>query len=178
MSMLNDEIAVLKSLMIKLNDDVAMIVSLQYHSERNEYSKVDHGKSRYRWLARVFKIDDMVKTIKVLKEDSNRLNKFKWPKDPWPYYTCAGYPENWKIAEWFAIKLKKMHSWEDGIKFLDGWQTKTKKRAGGYKESAKYETEGYLDEDGKLVSIKDKDALLKHIGQNLIKVKPNEKSRK
>lgn len=169
LSMLNDEIAVLKSLMIKLTDDTAMLVAYQYHVEHDENSKVDRSKSKYRWIARVFKLEDLSNKIKWMFDDKNRLSKFKWPDDPLPYYTTCKYPENGTIAKWLATKLKKIKSWEDGQKILVGWKNKTKKHAEGYNDKAKYQIDGYLDEAGNSVSLTDKEALLKNVGKNLIK---------
>lgn len=168
--MLKDEITVVKSVMIKLDDTSAVLVTYQYHTEQNEFSKVDRSKSKYRWMARVFKVDDLIKKISWMREDANRLSKFKWPDDPWPWYVCSGYPEHWKIADWLSTKLKKIKTWEDGQKILAGWENKTKTRPEGYNKNAKYEVDGYLDNDGKPVSLTDKQALLASIGKNLIKV--------
>lgn len=170
MSMLKDETTILKGMMMQLNEEAAVLVTLQYHTERNEFSKVDRSKSKYRWFARIFKLEDLKKKIAWLLDDANRLNKFKWPNDPWPWYVSATYPENYKIASFLATKLKKMKSWEDGQKQLDGWQTGTKKRIADYNPTAKYATEGYQDESGNLVSLKDKDKLISLVGQNLIKL--------
>ena len=168
--MLKDEISVLKSVMISLDPDTAVLVTYQYHTETNEFSKVDRSKSRYRYIARVFKVEDLVKKIKEMREDANRLVKARWPDDPWPWYICAKYPENGYVADWLAVKLKKIKSWEDGQKILSGFQTGTKKRIAGFNEKAKYEIEGYLDKDGNQVSLADKASLLARVGQNLIKV--------
>ena len=175
MPMLKDESTILKSVMLKLDNDIAMVVTYQYHTERNESndvgkSKIDRTKSKYRWMARVFKLSDLVKKINWLREDANRMSKFKWPNDPWPYYISAGYPENWKIADWLSTKLKKIKTWEDGQKHLAGWQSGTKTRIAGYNETAKYQINGYLDEAGNTVSLTDRDTLLKLVGKNLIKV--------
>ena len=173
MPMLKDEITVVKSMILSLDKDIAMLVTYQYHTEKNEFGKVDRSKSKYRWIARVFKTEDLVKKINWMREDANRLNKFRWPNDPWPWFTSAGYPEHWKIADWLATKLKKIKSWEDGQKFLAGWETQTKHRPAGFNPNAKYEIDGYLDENGKEVSLSDKKALLECVGQNLIKIKKN-----
>lgn len=170
MAMLKDEITVVKSVMLSLDQDTAMLVTYQYHTETNEYNKVDRSKSKYRYMARVFKVDDLVTKIKQMREDANRMSKFKWPDDPWPWYICAGYPENWKVADWLACKLKKIKTWEDGQKVLAGYKSGTKTRIAGFNDKAKYDLEGYLDNKGNTVSLTDKDALLKLIGQNLIKV--------
>ena len=171
MSMLNDEITILKSVAISLDQDTAVLVTFQYHTETNESSKVDRSKSRYRYMARVFKVVDLAKKIQEMRDDANRLSKFRWPDDPWPWYICAGYPENWRVADWLAVKLKKIKTWEDGQKILNGYKTGTKTKMAGYNEKAKYDIDGYLDADGSQVSLADRDALLKLVGHNLIKVK-------
>lgn len=170
MSMLNDEITVLKSMIIQLDQNISMLVTYQYHTETNESSKVDRSKSRYRYMARVFKTEDLVKKIAWLREDKNRMSKFKWPDDPWPWFISAGYPENWKVADWLATKLKKIKTWEDGQKALAGYKTGTKTKLAGYNEKAKYEIDEYLDNEGNKVSLTDKAALVKLVGKNLIKI--------
>ena len=172
MSMLKDEVSVLKSVMVQLDSETAVLVSLQYHVEPGENGKTDRSKSKYRWLARVFKLADLKSKIEWCYRDENRLNRFKWPDDPDPWYICAGGDsENRRIGDWLATKLKKIQTWENGLKTLDGWETKTKKRQAGYNASAKYDTDDYLDPAGNKVSLKDKDELLKHVGQNLYKTR-------
>lgn len=170
MAMLPDEISLLKSVMVEVEPGTALLVTMQYHTEPNSLGKTDRSKSKYRWMARVFKIEDLKKKIDWLYEDANRLNRFKWPNDPWPYFICANDSENGRIADWLSVKLKKLRSWEDGQKILKGWETQTAKRAAGYNLAAKYETEDYLDESGNKVSLTDKDALLARVGQNLWKL--------
>lgn len=174
--MLKDEITVVKSLMMQVDKDIAMLVTYQYHTETNEFSKIDRSKSKYRWMARVFKTDDLVKKITSMREDANRLNKFRWPNDPWPWYICAGYPENWKVADWLLTKYKKIKTWDEGQKILAGWKSSTSKRQEGFNEKAKYEIDGYLDKDGKPVSLADKQAILDHLGDNLIKIDKKSKN--
>lgn len=173
MAMLKDEITVVKSMMVNLDADIAMLVTYQYHVEIDpsdpEGKKKDRSKSKYRYFARVFKIEDLHKKIFELKDDKNRLNKFRWPDDKWPWYVCAGYSDNWKVADWLTIKLKKMKSWEEGQKILAGWQSGTKTRIAGFNDNAKYEIDGYQDDAGNLVSLADRDALLKLVGKNLMK---------
>ena len=65
MSMLNDETTILKGIMMQLNEEAAVLVTLQYHTEKNEFSKVDRSKSKYRWFARIFKIEDLKKKTLV-----------------------------------------------------------------------------------------------------------------
>ena len=173
MAMLKDEITVVKSVMINLDTDIAMLVTYQYHVELDPTDpagkKKDRSKSKYRYLARVFKTDDLVKKINELRDDKNRLNKFRWPDDKWSWYVCAGDSDNWKVADWLSVKFKKAKSWDDGQKILAGWQTGTKHRIAGFNENAKYEIDGYQDDAGNIVSLSDRAALLKLVGKNLMK---------
>ena len=172
MAMLKDESQLLKSLMVRVDDNTILLVTEQYHTERNDLGKVDRSKSKYRWLARVFSNDSLRNLISELYDDANRLNRFRWPKDPDPWYICGDNSStNGVIASWLSIKLKKIMTWEDGMKKLDGWETKTALREAGYNLSAAYDTEDYTDENGQLVSLKDKDALLKRVDQTLYKVR-------
>jgi hypothetical protein len=168
--MLKDESSLLKSMMIRIDDNHILLVTQQYHTELNDQGKTDRSKSKYRWLARVFTDDSLKDLIKTMYDDANRLNRFRWPNDPDPWYICVGNDSTNAIgANWLSMKLKKLRTWEDGLKFLDGWQTETKKREAGYNLAAKYETEDYLMENGEKISLKDKDALLKCVDQNLYK---------
>ena len=181
MSMLKDEVTVLKSVMMNLDSELKMLVTYQYHVEADPLDpagkKKDRSKSKYRYLARIFKTDDLINKINELREDSNRLSRFKWPDDPWPWYVCAGYSDNWKVADWLATKLKKVKSWEDGQKILSGWKSGTKTRLEGINEKAKYEIDGYQDDAGNLVSLTDLESLKKLVGKNLIKLMNSEKSK-
>lgn len=169
--MLKDEATILKSIAIKLSDDVAVLVTKQYHTEENPATgKIDRSKSKYRWMARVFKIEDLSEKIKWMLKDENRLTKFKWPNDPWPYYVSAIYPEHYKIAAWLMSKLKKLKDWDEGQKILAGWKNATKThKVADYNKNAAYDVDGYVDEAGNIVSLTNKDELLKRVGQNLVK---------
>lgn len=171
-AMLKDEIAILKAVMMQVDDNTAMLVTLQYHTEKNpDTGKLDRSKSYYRWLARVFKLDDLKAKIKWCMQDENALAKFKWPGDTSPWWICAANDSNNKtIGKWLNTKLKKLKTWNDGQLALKGWQSKTAKREAGYNEAAKYETEGYLTESGSTISLTDQKAILENVGKNLIYV--------
>ena len=173
MAMLKDEIAVVKSVMMSLDTDTTLLVTYQYHVELDPTDpagkKKDRSKSKYRYLARVFKTEDLHKKIIELRDDKNRLNKFRWPDDKWPWYICAKYSDNSTVSDWLMTKFRKIKSWEDGQKILAGWQNGTKTRIAGFNENAKYEIDGYQDDAGNLVSLADRDALLKLVGKNLMK---------
>ena len=178
--MLVDEISMLKAVMVKLDESTAVLVTLQHHSEAGENGhKFNREKSMKRWIARVDTIDNFKKLIKDLAEDAVRLDKCVWPGDKLGKHICMGNNStNARFSEFLETKLKKIKTWDEGLKVFDGWQTKTPKRQAGYNLNAKYDTEDYLDESGAKVSLRDKDALLKRAGTNLTKsfVKPKKQA--
>lgn len=156
-----DEMYILKAVSIKLADGVVFINTLQYHTEKG-----DRSKSRYRWLGRICRVDDVNAKIAELRTDAYRLGPWKWPNDPsWDgkiYYTDS---DNLHQANWLRLKLMKTVDWETGVKILNGWD----KKSGEYNLNKKYDTESYTTEAGELVDITDRDALVKLVGQNVWK---------
>ena len=152
---------ILKAVSIKLADGIVFINTLQYHTEKG-----DRSKSRYRWLGRICRVDDVNAKIAELRTDAQRLEPWKWPNDPsWDgkiYYTDS---DNLHQANWLRLKLMKTVDWETGVKILNGWD----KKSGDYNLNKKYDTESYATEAGELVDITDKDALVKLVGQNVWK---------
>ena len=167
-SMLKDEITILKAVSIKVNDDVVLLATYQYHTEENEFGKNDRSKSFYRWYARVDSIENYKKLIAEWTSDEHRLEKNSWPNDNLPYRILVNKGvDKYSLAKFFATKLKKAVDWETGIKLLNGYKHKTAKSEAHYHAGANYEIEGYDAEDGTKVNLDDKEALLRHIGQNL-----------
>ena len=167
MSMMKpDEMQIVKCVSMKVSDNIALLVTWQYHTEKTDQGKVDRDKSTYRWLARVEKIEDIKKRIADMKSDAKRLEPWTWPDDPsWKGKIFTKDSTNAVGASWLETKLKKLEDWESGLKHLNGF----KKCLNDYKPSAKYELEGYLDPDGNEVSLTDREALLKLVGKNLYK---------
>lgn len=162
-----NEMAILKAVTIKLDDNTRLIATLQYHTERDDAGKIIHAKSRYRWLARVDTVENINKCIAEYKLDENKLKPWRWPNDPswdgeilYDKSTTLG-----SAAKWLRLRLKKEVDYDFGIKCLDGWQ-KTKN---AYNVTAAYDTEDYIATDGSTVSLKDKAALLSRVGQNFVK---------
>ena len=166
-----DEIQVLKAQAIKIDDAHMLLVTLQQHAEDNEFGKIDRSKSMYRWFARVLAIDAMKEHIKILNDPAHCMEKYVWPDDKSGYYFCAANSIQCKtIAHWYELKLSKMLDWEIGQKVLKGWHRKTKMSEEGYNPNAAYEIDGYVADNGDVVSLSDREALLAHVGQNLQKI--------
>ena len=162
--------------MVKLDAANALLVAFQYHSEIHEdglkQGKTDRSKTRYRWIARTVKIEDLKKKIVEMSDDTNALVKCKWPDDPSNWYIATGAGSaNIEVASWLAMKLKKIKEWDEGVKLLDGWENKTSKHEARQNAKAKYETEDFEDPKapGVKISLKDKATLLKNIGHTFIK---------
>ena len=171
--MRSDEMAVLKAVTIKLSDDVVVVCIERYHTETYDKSSImqrDRSKHKYQWIARVQKISEIKKKIEELKTGEHAMDGYHWPDDPgWDGIMLFNKSTTNKAAAgWLEHRLKKIVDWDLGLKILDGWKTGGKK-GNSYVPTAKYETEEYVAADGAVVSIKDKDTLLKYVGQNLFK---------
>lgn len=160
-----DEMQILKAVGIKLSDDAILIATAQYHTEKNpDTGKNDRTKSRYRWLARVCDVHKLHATVQEMLSDAHRLEEWKWPSDPsWPGKIYTRDSTKYYGGKWLAVRLKKAVEWEDGMRVFDGDRYLT----GDINRGATYETEGYKADNGDIVSLRDREALLKHIGQNL-----------
>ena len=167
--MRKDEIAVLKAFMVELDPKTVMLVTYQYHSELGDNGKCDRSKTLYRWLSRVMTKEEVQNTIEWCWKDENRLNRFRWPNDKLPYYFAAEYSENNCVAGFFATKLKKLISWEDGVKQMMGYKISRnkKKKPSPRNPKLSYAILGYTADNGDIVNLNDREALLKHVGQNL-----------
>lgn len=175
--MLRDEVQLLKGFLMEVDDDTVALVTEQYHTESNPSTgKVDRSKSFYHWVARSWKKADYDKLINWYMDDARRLQRGHWPDDKRSFYLAIGNgSENWRIGDFLRTKLKKVLSWENGQKIMNGWKSKTAKRDEGYYPTAKYVVDGYDNGTGTALSLADKETFLKNIGCNLI-AKPTMKS--
>lgn len=168
-----DEMQILKGQLVEVSPEVVLLATYQYHTEKKDDIdgvKTDRTKSRYRWIARVFKKEDYEAEVRRLMSDECRLGRFKWWDDPtWDGYVMSNDSDNLSIARFMGVKLKKLRPWEIGMKIFDGWSNATKTRPEGYNKNARYETEGYTTPTGEVVSLTDKDKLLALVGCTLAK---------
>lgn len=162
-----DEMQILKAVSIKVNDDVLMIVTRQYHVEEDPATgKKDHSKSRYRWLARTYSIPELKDRIRDMNSDAKRLEAWHWPNDPsWDKKMFTKDSTNYAGAKWLTLKLSKAVSWDEGMKALKGWD----KKDNAFHANKAYELKGYTATDGSVVDIDDKEAILKRVSQNFFK---------
>lgn len=161
-----DAFTILKAISFKIDEETMCIATLQYHIERDADGKTAREKSRYRWLARVCKIEDVKAQVAFLCDDARRLEKWKWPDDPsWDGVVMTNDCTNDRASAWLNCRLKKLVDWEMGQKLLKGW----KKADQDYNLNASYDTENYICEDGSKISLTDKEALKKQVGKNMHK---------
>ena len=166
MSMMKpDEMQILKATAIKLSDDVILIATYQNHTETDPATgKKDRRKSQYRWLARVCDVHKVRAAVKEMFSDEHRLEPWVWPNDPsWPGKIVTSDSTKYWFAKWLNIRLNKAVEWEDGMKIFDG----DRFLKGEINPGATYVTDGYKADNGDIVSLRDREALLKHVGQNL-----------
>ena len=170
MAMLKNEISMLKAVSMYVDDKHILIATEQYHTEKTDDNKRNKDKSLYRWFAKVMSADAWKTYIDELFSDAQRLKTHRIPNDTCGYDLCIGKStSNYDVASWLQTKINKTVSWEIGQKKLKGWKNKTANREEHYNPKAAYDNEAYVAENGDIVDLTDKDALLKHINQNLTK---------
>lgn len=163
--MKKDEFTILKACSFKLDDEKICIATLQYHTEDDEDGKTMRSKSRYRWLARVMKLEDAKAELENLDSEENRLERWTWPNDPsWDGYIATNDSTNDRAAAWLNCRLKKLASWDEAQKILAGI-----KKNGLENKNAAYDTEDYICEDGSKISLTDLEALKKQVGKSIHK---------
>ena len=167
-----DEMTIVKSTTISLDKNIVLILTKQYHSQKNpnDSSKVDHSKSEYRWLGRITTIEDIKKKIQWCWSDEHRLERAQWPNDPKWFQFFKNTSDNYHFGKWLAerISKNKINSWETGQKILKGWKKATPSRpVEEFNRKWGYAIKGYTTDSGETIDLLDKENLLKHVGQNV-----------
>lgn len=165
-----DEMQILKAVSLKPAEDVLLVVTYQYHVENDPATgKKDHSKSKYRWLARAYSIPELKLRIQDLNSDAKRLLPWTWPDDPtWDGKMLTKDSTNYDAARWLTLKLSKALPWDEGLKFLNGWD----KKQNGFNANKKYDLKGFTATDGSTLDLDDKDAVMKHVNQTFCKLSP------
>ena len=179
MSLQLKEIAISKSCSVKLDNDTIAIIAHVYHTADRKTNPDD--QSWYKYAGKVIKIADLEAEIRDKKSMDHRLEKWVWKSPAWADDMFFGYDDGntkGKEARWLAMKLKKALKWEAYLKLVkDG----IKKIAATGKEKrypgANYEIKDYVDAEGKLHDITNKDDLLKLEGKEFWKDCPLKRSK-
>lgn len=165
-----NEIVILKSSAVQLDQDTMMLLNCMYHTADKEAKRNGADKSFYRYEGRVMKIADFKAMIDDYKSDAHAMETWTWPtKDPWwkPEYFISYFGDKTKkvASKWYKNRLSKIMSWDNFLKLAkDG----VKMTAKGPKtsDSAKYELNDYVTEDGQKFSIDTPETMLKLVNKS------------
>ena len=166
--MLKDEMQVIKSIMVEVDPNTVLLLTQQYHTEEGDNGKVDRSKSQYRWMGRIMEKDEVTKTIQWCLDDQNRLARWRWPNDKLSYYICINNGSECSNAgHWLLTKLHKLRPWDIGLKYFKGWKPQTKAKPEAYNTNWGYAVDNYVCDNGDVICLTDREAVLKHVGQNV-----------
>ena len=164
-----NEIAILKSTVVKLDPDHLMFLGLMFHTADKEAKRNGTDKSFYRYEGRVMKAADFNAMLDEFKSDAHAMEDWTWPtKDPWwkPEYFIGYFGNKTKkmAAKWYKNRLSKALDWNA---FMDLAKNGTKQTAKGPRtsDSAKYELNDYVTEDGQKFNIDTPENLIKLVNK-------------
>lgn len=128
---------ILKSFSVKLSDDLIMILTYQYHTEKNSDSENFSGqiynknKSIYRYIGRVFTVDEIISMTKLFLTDEFRFKDWKWPGDNmWSgKILYMNDSTNYKFGKFLQKKFNSTISWNDWLAILSGMKRDTNKKS-------------------------------------------------
>ena len=175
-----NEIAILKSCAVKLDDDLVAISAYVFHTADRKANPED--KSWYKYICYVDKISKIEADIESRKSPEHRLETWMWKSPAWAdsYHLAYDYgSNNAKAARWFTSKLKKTLTWDKYVRIVkDGVKTLSTKGQEKFYTGAAYDIDGYCDSDGNLYNITDKASLMKLEGKMIWKDCPLKRQQK
>lgn len=181
MAMKQDEIEILRAMSTKLDPETLFVITYQYHTTKDPNDpkgrKTLRGESRYRMLGRIEKIKDLEAKMAELRRDQARLSPWKWPDDPsWDgNILYAKDATNAGRSNWIRLKLNKAIPWESAQALMRGFKKDTDKKSKTFGKyvvrtpGSEYDVKGYTCTNGDVIDISDREALLAHVGQNVVK---------
>lgn len=181
MAMMQDEMEILWAASTKLDEDTLFVLTYQYHTEKDPDDprgrKTIKDRSRYRMLGRIERLPDLEAKMADLRRDENRLSPWKWPGDPgWGgRILYSNDSTNSGRSNWIRLKINKALPWDDFLHLCRGFKKDTDKSSPTYRRfvvpspSAARDMKGYSCSDGSVVDVDDREALLKLVGQNVVK---------
>ena len=128
-------------------------------------------------LGRIERIHNLETKMLELRQDENRLNPWYWPDDPsWNgKIVYSNDSSNKGRSNWIRLKINKAISWENGLMLMQGFKKDTDKKSKTFGQyvvrnpNSAYDMIGYTCTNGDIINLNDKDALMNHIGQNVVK---------
>lgn len=157
----SNEVSLMKGVCCKLNDDTCLTLVFFAHTESHA-----RNKSEYFYGGRIDKISDLENEANTMLLDENRVKPWSFPG--LTKYSSIVYDNNdtnAKGAAWYKNKLKKIVSWDDFLKIVNGYKA-TKKT---YNDNAKYVVTDYVSTNGVTLDdiTIDKSKLIALVGQQI-----------
>lgn len=157
----SNEVSLMKGVCCKLNDEVCLTLGFFAHTEKQA-----RDKSEYFYFGRVDKITDLEAEANEITSGANAIKTWSWPNME-KYNAVVYNNDNTQRSggNWYKNKLKKIVSFEQFVKILDGWKESKKT----YNDNAKYVSTNYVAVDGtKIADLKTaKDDLIKLVGKTI-----------
>ena len=167
MALKHKEIAISKAVSVKLDDSTVAIIAHIYHTADKSANPDD--KSWYKYAGKVIRIDDAEAEVALKSSPAERLKTWTWKCPAWPEDMFFGYDGSNlqdKEAKWLRMRLKKALDWDSYVRLVrDGIRRIARSNCEKEFPSGRYETDGYIDTDGKTFSIIDQDALKARLGK-------------
>lgn len=153
-----NEVSILKTQSVKLDNDTTMILTYMFHTADKEARKAGTDKSFYRYEGRIVKNEDLKAEIHALMQDDVALQQYVWPtkSKSWNSAWWLGYygskTTNKEAAQWLRRQMNKAIAWTD---FLELAKNGVKRTAKGIKTypAARYDLTGYELDDGAAFSL-------------------------
>lgn len=178
-----DEMEIIRAVSVDLGDGLLMLLTQQYHTELDAGGlKNDRSKSRWRYLGRVARRDDLEAEWLAARRPENASRPWTWPEDPsWKgrilyMNDSTGAGE----SNWLRLKLSKAVGWDEWRRIAFGWKRDPAKAAEARKKKAKvpaeelytefnqaaaWPVEGFALPDGAPVDVMDPESLKKAAGR-------------
>lgn len=161
----SNEVSLMKGVSCKLDDDTCLTLVFFAHTESHA-----RDKSEYFYAGRIDKISDLENEVKTMLLDENRVKLWSFPG--LKKYSSIVYDhddKNAKGATWYNNKLKKLVSWDDFVKIVNGYKATRKT----YNENAKYVIKNYVSTNGVKIDdiTADKSKLIALVGQQIFHFK-------
>jgi hypothetical protein len=157
MALNSNEIVILKSASVRLDESTIAILTYMYHAE-----KTNRALSFYKYVGRVISTDEFKREIREMNEDENRLKPWKFPHKSLQDFT-VGYDytfTNHKGAMWGMMRLEKLMDWDSFIKLIRDGVKVQKNGKVKQNDSSKYAVDEYITEDGVTFNIDSPESLL------------------
>lgn len=174
--MKSNEMEILKSFCVRLSDSLVMLLTYQYHSEKNSSDEYylsnaifNKEKSRYRFIGRIADEKTLRNEAAEMMTDENRLNGWVWPNDSeWKdgRILYSGDSSNYRGSLWIMKRLKNPIAWDDWLLIVSGMKKDTNRKSKTYGKYVKkpvnivpMDVGGYITDTGDIIDLTDLETL-------------------